>query len=138
MIGGVPVFVRAHLGVFTQPLSFTGLPVISVPVARPGPLPIGVQLVAAPWSEATLFRVAPALEAAGVVTAPVAPSPPPADRTPGASLRRSRPAATTAPRGVGGLHHPSWCHRPPPPIRTSGHRAQSNVFTQIPAGTGLA
>jgi AtzE family amidohydrolase len=73
VIGGVPVFVRAHLGVFTQPLSFIGLPVISVPVRRPGQLPIGVQLVGAPWSEATLFRVAAALEAAGVVAAPVAP-----------------------------------------------------------------
>jgi 1-carboxybiuret hydrolase len=72
VIGGVPVFVRAHLGAFTQPLSFIGLPVISVPVARPGQLPIGVQLVGAPWSEATLFRAAAALEAAGVVDSPVA------------------------------------------------------------------
>jgi amidase/aspartyl-tRNA(Asn)/glutamyl-tRNA(Gln) amidotransferase subunit A len=76
VIGGMPVFVRTHLGVFTQPLSFIGLPVISVPVARPGQLPIGVQLVGAPWSEATLFRVAAALESAGVVAAPIAtPSP---------------------------------------------------------------
>ncbi len=72
VIGGLPVFVRAHLGVFTQPLSFIGLPVISVPVARPGQLPIGVQLVGAPWCEATLFRVAAALESAGAVAAPVA------------------------------------------------------------------
>jgi AtzE family amidohydrolase len=73
VIGGAPVFVRAHLGVFTQPLSFIGLPVISVPVVRPGQLPLGVQLVGAPWSEASLFRVAATLEAAGVVAAPVAP-----------------------------------------------------------------
>jgi AtzE family amidohydrolase len=72
IIGGSQVFVRAHLGVFTQPLSFIGLPVISVPVARPGRLPIGVQLVGAPWSEPALFRVAAALEAAGVVSAPIA------------------------------------------------------------------
>jgi AtzE family amidohydrolase len=77
VIGGMPVFVRAHLGVFTQPLSFIGLPVISVPVARPGQLPIGVQLVGAPWSEATLFRVAAALESTGVVAAPVAAQSPP-------------------------------------------------------------
>jgi AtzE family amidohydrolase len=73
VIGGQTVFVRAHLGVYTQPLSFVGLPVISVPVARPGQLPIGVQLVGAPWTEATLFRVAAALEAGGSVAAPIAP-----------------------------------------------------------------
>jgi Asp-tRNA(Asn)/Glu-tRNA(Gln) amidotransferase A subunit family amidase len=72
VIGGSEVFVRAQLGVFTQPLSFIGLPVISVPVARPGRLPIGVQLVGAPWAEAALFRVAAVLESAGVVAAPVA------------------------------------------------------------------
>ena len=72
VIDGTPMFVRAHLGVFTQPLSFIGLPVISVPVARAGQLPIGVQLVGAPWSEAALFRVAAALESTGVVAAPIA------------------------------------------------------------------
>jgi AtzE family amidohydrolase len=66
-VGGAEVFVRAHLGLFTQPLSFIGLPVISVPVVRQGRLPLGVQLVGAPWSEALLLRVAAALEAAGVV-----------------------------------------------------------------------
>jgi aspartyl-tRNA(Asn)/glutamyl-tRNA(Gln) amidotransferase subunit A len=73
MVGGVvDVFARSHLGVFTQPLSFIGLPVISVPVTAPGALPLGVQLAAAPFREASLFRVAAHLEAAGVVTAPVA------------------------------------------------------------------
>jgi Asp-tRNA(Asn)/Glu-tRNA(Gln) amidotransferase A subunit family amidase len=71
-VGGVDVFTRSHLGVFTQPLSFIGLPVISVPVTAPGALPLGVQLVAAPFREASLFRVAAQLEAAGVVAAPVA------------------------------------------------------------------
>src|SRR5439155_8553453 len=46
-VAGVEVVTRAHLGVFTQPLSFVGLPVISVPIAGAGPLPLGVQLVAA-------------------------------------------------------------------------------------------
>jgi len=46
--------------------------VISVPVAETGSLPLGVQLVAAPWNEAALFRVAAALERAGVVTARIA------------------------------------------------------------------
>jgi len=72
MVDGVDVFTRSHLGVFTQPLSFIGLPVISVPVTAPDALPLGVQLVAAPFREASLFRVAAYLEAAGVVAAPVA------------------------------------------------------------------
>jgi AtzE family amidohydrolase len=65
-VAGVEVVTRAHLGVFTQPLSFVGLPVISVPIAGAGPLPLGVQLVAAP------FRVAARLENDGVVAAPIA------------------------------------------------------------------
>jgi Asp-tRNA(Asn)/Glu-tRNA(Gln) amidotransferase A subunit family amidase len=34
-------------------------------------MPIGVQLIAAPWNEAVLFRVAAALEADGVASAHV-------------------------------------------------------------------
>lgn len=71
-IGDVEVFTRGHLGVFTQPLSFVGLPVISVPLVAAGALPVGVQLIAAPFNEAALFRVAAQLEADGVVAAPVA------------------------------------------------------------------
>jgi aspartyl-tRNA(Asn)/glutamyl-tRNA(Gln) amidotransferase subunit A len=71
-VGGTEVIVRAHTGVFTQPLSFIGLPVISVPVTAPGALPLGVQLVAAPFREAVLFRLAARLEADGVVAARVA------------------------------------------------------------------
>ena len=41
VLGGVELPVRANLGVFTQPISFIGLPVVTVPVA--GPLPVGVQ-----------------------------------------------------------------------------------------------
>ena len=36
-------------------------------------LPIGVQLIGKPWTEALLFRAAAVLEAAGVCAAPVAP-----------------------------------------------------------------
>jgi AtzE family amidohydrolase len=70
-VHGIEVPTRGHLGVFTQPLSFIGLPVISVPVVAPGTLPVGVQLVAAPFNEAALFQVAARLEAEGVVRAPV-------------------------------------------------------------------
>ena len=58
-----------HLGVYTQPLSFAGLPVLAAPVAAAGPLPLGVQIVAAPWREDLVLRVAAAAEAAGVVAA---------------------------------------------------------------------
>ena len=65
--------VRANLGMFTQPISFIGLPVVSVPVWTPGEaLPIGVQIIAAPWREDIALRVAQALEDMGVVRAPIA------------------------------------------------------------------
>ena len=65
--------VRPNMGVLTQPFSCIGLPVCGVPVwgAHPS-LPIGVQVVAAPWREDVALRVAAALEAAGVARAPVA------------------------------------------------------------------
>lgn len=72
-IAGATVPIRPHLGIYTQPLSFIGLPVLSVPIHQPGQLPVGVQLIAAPYREAYLFRVAADLEAQGVTTAPIAP-----------------------------------------------------------------
>jgi 1-carboxybiuret hydrolase len=57
----------AHLGAFTQPLSFAGLPVIAAPVANGGALPLGIQIVAAPWREDHAFRVAMAAERSGAV-----------------------------------------------------------------------
>ena len=70
---GEELAVRANLGIFTQPISFIGLPVCTVPVWTPGEaLPIGVQIIAAPWREDLVLRVAHALEQAGVVRAPVA------------------------------------------------------------------
>ena len=70
---GETVPVRAMMGVLTQPISFIGLPVVAVPVTLiglgPG-LPIGVQVIAAPWQEAVALRVARHLEAEGVVRAP--------------------------------------------------------------------
>jgi AtzE family amidohydrolase len=69
---GVEMPVRPNLGIFTQPISFIGLPVVAAPVHTVGPLPIGVQLIAAPWNEAALLRAARVLEKSGVCTAPVA------------------------------------------------------------------
>jgi aspartyl-tRNA(Asn)/glutamyl-tRNA(Gln) amidotransferase subunit A len=69
---GVEMPVRPNLGIYTQPISFIGLPVVAAPVHTAGPQPIGVQLIAAPWREAALLRVARVLEQSGVCTAPVA------------------------------------------------------------------
>jgi hypothetical protein len=43
------------------------LPVLAAPIARPGALPRGIQIIGAPFTEALLFRVAAALEGMGVV-----------------------------------------------------------------------
>jgi aspartyl-tRNA(Asn)/glutamyl-tRNA(Gln) amidotransferase subunit A len=41
------------------------VPVVAAPIAREG-LPIGIQVIAAPWCEANALRVAIALEQLGV------------------------------------------------------------------------
>ncbi|MBE9009376.1 AtzE family amidohydrolase [Pseudanabaenaceae cyanobacterium LEGE 13415] len=69
-LDGQEMLVRPNLGIFTQPLSFIGLPIISVPVKRSG-LPIGIQIIGAPYQEALVLRVAAELEAKGIVAAPV-------------------------------------------------------------------
>ncbi len=66
MLNGAEVPARANIGVFTQPISFIGLPVVAVPVWVDDGLPLGVQVIAAPWREADALRVARALEEAGV------------------------------------------------------------------------
>ncbi|ASC72814.1 Biuret hydrolase [Halomicronema hongdechloris C2206] len=71
-INGEEMPVRAHLGLYTQPLSFVGLPILSVPVHQPGNLPVGVQVIAAPYQEERVLRVAAHLEAMGITSAPVA------------------------------------------------------------------
>ena len=71
-VGGVDLPSRPNIGIFTQPLSFVGLPIISVPVFAPGKLPMGVQVIAAPYNEAAVLRVAAQLEAMGVAQAPIA------------------------------------------------------------------
>ncbi|WP_043335782.1 AtzE family amidohydrolase [Belnapia moabensis] len=75
MLDGVELPLRPSMGLFTQPVSSIGMPVLTVPVQRTdGALPIGVQLIGKPWTEGLLFRAAAALEAAGVCAAPVAPA----------------------------------------------------------------
>ena len=68
----------ANLGLFTQPISFIGLPVVAVPVWTKGEhLPLGVQVIAAPNREAHALRVAFALEQLGIASAPVTRPPAP-------------------------------------------------------------
>jgi AtzE family amidohydrolase len=69
VLDGVELPVRANIGIHTQPISFVGLPVVAVPVPLE-PMPIGVQIIAAPWREDIALRVAYALERAGVAAAP--------------------------------------------------------------------
>ena len=73
VLDGQEMLVRPNLGLFTQPISFIGLPVVAAPVWSEGErLPIGVQVIAAPWREDLALRVARTLEQEGVVRAPVA------------------------------------------------------------------
>ena len=64
-IDGVDVSTRKNLGAYTQPLSFVGLPVLAAPVNRPGSLPIGIQIIAAPQCEELIFNAAAQLENQG-------------------------------------------------------------------------
>ena len=69
VLDGVELPVRPNIGIHTQPISFVGLPVVAVPVPLE-PMPIGVQIIAAPWREDIALRVAYALERMGVAAAP--------------------------------------------------------------------
>ena len=77
MLDGQEILIRPNLGLYTQPLSFIGLPVLSIPIspAQNQPqnhLPFGVQIIAAPYNESLILRVAAHLEAQGIISAPVA------------------------------------------------------------------
>jgi len=68
MFGDVETPVRPNLGLYTQPISFIGLPVVAVPVPLT-PLPIAVQVIAAPWREDVALRIAHTLEMQGIAAA---------------------------------------------------------------------
>jgi AtzE family amidohydrolase len=71
-LGGEKLPLRPSMGLFTQPVSFIGLPVVVAPIDVAGPLPIGVQLVCAPWREDLCFAAATLLEKAGAAKARIA------------------------------------------------------------------
>lgn len=69
-INGRQVPARAALGILTQPISFAGLPTCVAPLWPNNndgeTLPIGVQLIAAPWREADCLAAASHLESRGI------------------------------------------------------------------------
>lgn len=70
-VDGKPVSARVNLGIYTQPLSMSHCPVLSVPIHRDGKLPVGLQLIAKPHHEQLLFAVGAFLEERGVAKATI-------------------------------------------------------------------
>ena len=70
-INGTQHPARAAMGLLTQPISFAGCPVVAAPMwpTLAGGMPIGVQVVAAPWREDLAFRAAQVLANSGVAHA---------------------------------------------------------------------
>jgi AtzE family amidohydrolase len=69
VIGGKELPSRPNIGVFTQPFSFIGLPIVSVPVFESGTLPTGIQIIGAPYKEEAVLRTAWQLEKMGIACA---------------------------------------------------------------------
>ena len=67
-INGTQMPCRPTVGLLTQPISFAGCPVAVAPMwpNGVGGMPIGVQLIAAPWREDLALRAAAVLSLAGV------------------------------------------------------------------------
>lgn len=70
-VGGQELPTRPNLGLLTQPISCIGLPVAVAPLWPTGGLPMGVQLIAAPWREDLCLRAAHALEQAGLASSQI-------------------------------------------------------------------
>ena len=67
-VAGEDLPTRPNIGLLTQPISFVGLPVVTVPL-RNGAMPIGVQLIAPPWREDIALAAAHRLEREGIALA---------------------------------------------------------------------
>lgn len=65
-INGKQYPTRPNLGLLTQPISFVGMPVAVAPLWPHGGLPVGVQLIAAPWREDVCLRAAWTLQEQGL------------------------------------------------------------------------
>ena len=70
-IDGVMLAARPDSGMFTQPISFAGVPVAAVPIAVGSAMPIGIQVIAAPCREDVCIRIAAELERRGVARASI-------------------------------------------------------------------
>jgi AtzE family amidohydrolase len=68
-IGGNDVPSRPNIGIFTQPFSFIGLPIVAAPVFDNGSLPVGVQVLGPAYKEEWVLRVAEQLSKTGVARA---------------------------------------------------------------------
>ena len=71
-LDGAEVPLRPNIGIYTQPISFIGLPVAAVPIWPDDGLPLGVQVITAPWREDIALRVARELERTGAAEARLA------------------------------------------------------------------
>jgi 1-carboxybiuret hydrolase len=69
VLDGKEVPLRPNIGIYTQPISFIGLPVVAVPIMTDRGLPTAVQIIAAPWREDVAMCIAQALESAGIARA---------------------------------------------------------------------
>lgn len=73
VIDGIETEIRPNVGVFTQPITLAGVPVVTVPVVERGALPVGVQLIGRPGSESMLLALAEDLERRGATGAGAVP-----------------------------------------------------------------
>ena len=68
-IAGKEVPSRPNIGIFTQPFSFIGLPIVTIPVFNHGSLPLGVQVIGPAYREEWVLRVAEQLAQMGIARA---------------------------------------------------------------------
>lgn len=71
MLNDRSVPLRANMGMFTQPISFIGLPVVAAPIQQEGGMPIAIQVIAKPHNEEAALRVASYLEQQGVCSSKI-------------------------------------------------------------------
>ncbi len=67
LIDGQHASARANLGIYTQPLSLAGIPVVSAPFHVASGMPIGIQFATAPGREPMLFQLLRTLEEDGIL-----------------------------------------------------------------------
>jgi amidase/aspartyl-tRNA(Asn)/glutamyl-tRNA(Gln) amidotransferase subunit A len=65
-IQGQTLLASAAMGLLTQPISFAGCPVVVAPMwpSLNDGLPLGIQIISAPWREGLAFRIAKQLQKA--------------------------------------------------------------------------